>query len=261
MMTTSPPENEPESEPEAPEVSTAVVEPKKAKKRERRTLLYPNHYSLRIREEDRERFDEYAYRHRLEKGAAFKQLCSASWSFVPACSHSLSAAGSPDRASGSPHAKLDTTAQLLGIGRPSRSTITMASGVLPRPFGRSGRLSAKRWSSCSMRRAWTARRWVFLPAELSGYLIGCNDGRQGRRDATRLVSEGARDTVRALAGTDAYVHARRRRQRIERVFGHLKRNLRLRTLKLRGLAGAAEKFTMAAAAYNLQLLARQAVPV
>jgi len=72
MTTTSPPENEPE--PKAPEVSTAVVQPKKAKKRERRTLLYPNHYSLRIREEDRERFDEYAYRHRLEKGAAFKRL-------------------------------------------------------------------------------------------------------------------------------------------------------------------------------------------
>ncbi|WP_159043583.1 hypothetical protein [Sphingomonas sp. STIS6.2] len=72
MITTSPSENEPEPEP--PEVSTTVVQPKKAKKRERRTLLYPNHYSLRIREEDRERFDEYAYRHRLEKGAAFKRL-------------------------------------------------------------------------------------------------------------------------------------------------------------------------------------------
>ncbi|WP_306286407.1 transposase [Sphingomonas sp. Ant20] len=57
-----------------------------------------------------------------------------------------------------------------------------------------------------------------------------------------------------------YVHARRRRKRIERVFGHLKRNLGLRTLKLRGLAGAAEEFSMAAAAYNLQLLARQAAP-
>ncbi|MCH3756143.1 transposase, partial [Campylobacter coli] len=71
----------------------------------------------------------------------------------------------------------------------------------------------------------------------------------------------ARDAVRALAGTDAYVRARRRRQRIERVFGHLKRNLRLRTLKLRGLSGANEEFTMAAAAYNLQLLARRAAPV
>jgi len=74
MTTISPPKNEPELEPEPPEVSTAGVQPKKAKKRERRTLLYPNHYSLRIREEDRERFDEYAYRHRLEKGAAFKRL-------------------------------------------------------------------------------------------------------------------------------------------------------------------------------------------
>jgi hypothetical protein len=54
--------------------------------------------------------------------------------------------------------------------------------------------------------------------------------------------------------------ARRRRQRIERVFGHLKRNLGLRTLKLQGLVGAAEGFTMAAAAYNLQLLARKAAP-
>ena len=81
-----------------------------------------------------------------------------------------------------------------------------------------------------------------------------------KRGVTRLVSEEARDTVRALAGTDAYMHARRRRQRIERVFGHLKRNLGLRTLKLRGLAGAAEEFTMAAAAYNLQLLTRKVAP-
>lgn len=81
-----------------------------------------------------------------------------------------------------------------------------------------------------------------------------------KRGVTRLVSEEARDTERALAGTDAYVHARRRRQRIERVFGYLKRNLGLRTLKLRGLSGAAEEFTMAVAAYNLQLLARQAAP-
>lgn len=44
--------------------------------------------------------------------------------------------------------------------------------------------------------------------------------------------------------------------RTERVFGHLNRSLRLRTPKLRLLAGAAEKFTTGAAAYNLQLLAR-----
>ncbi len=86
----------------------------------------------------------------------------------------------------------------------------------------------------------------------------CTTSRQ--RAVTRLVDEDARDQVRALAGTDAYIRARRRRKRIERVFGHLKRNLKLRTLKLRGLAGAAEEFTMAAAAYNLQLLANRAAP-
>ena len=42
------------------------------------------------------------------------------------------------------------------------------------------------------------------------------------------------------------------------MFGRLKRNLNLRSLKLRGLNGAAEEFTMAAAAYNLQLLANRA---
>jgi hypothetical protein len=34
-----------------------------------------------------------------------------------------------------------------------------------------------------------------------------------------------------------------------------------RCLKLRGVEGAAEEFTMAAAAYNLQLIARRAAPV
>lgn len=77
----------------------------------------------------------------------------------------------------------------------------------------------------------------------------CTKARQ--RAATRLVAEDARDQVRALSGTEASIRARQRRKRIERVFGHLKRNLNLRSLKLRGLNGAAEEFMMAAAAYNL----------
>lgn len=46
----------------------------------------------------------------------------------------------------------------------------------------------------------------------------------------------------------------------ERVFGHLKRNLNLRSPKLKGPKGAAEEFTMAATAYDLQLLANRAAP-
>lgn len=85
----------------------------------------------------------------------------------------------------------------------------------------------------------------------------CTTAKQ--RAVTRLITEDARDQVRALSGTEASIRARQRRKRIERVFGHLKRNLKLRSLK-RGLKGAAEEVTMAAAAYNLQLLANRAAP-
>ncbi|MBV8913401.1 MAG: transposase [Acetobacteraceae bacterium] len=45
--------------------------------------------------------------------------------------------------------------------------------------------------------------------------------------------------------------------RVEPLFGQLKRNMGLRRPKLRGLHGAAEEFTMEAAAQNLMLLTRQ----
>ncbi|WP_232090918.1 transposase [Sphingomonas sp. HMP9] len=54
----------------------------------------------------------------------------------------------------------------------------------------------------------------------------CTTARQ--RAVTRLVTEDARDQVRALANTEAYARSRQQRKRIERVFGHLKRNLNLR---------------------------------
>ena len=111
-----------------------------------------------------------------------------------------------------------------------------------------------------MVRASQVRRYRSRAADCAGCALKprCTTARQ--RAVTRLVDEDARDQARALAGTEGYTRARRRRKRIERVFGHLKRNLNLRTLKLRGLAGAAEEFTMAAAAYNLQLLAKRAAP-
>ena len=109
-------------------------------------------------------------------------------------------------------------------------------------------------------RASQVRAYRSRPADCAGCALKprCTTAKQ--RAVTRLVAEDARDQVRALAGTEAYVRARRRRKRIERVFGHLKRNMKLRSLKLRGLAGAAEEFTMAAAAYNLQLLASRVAP-
>lgn len=113
----------------------------------------------------------------------------------------------------------------------------------------------KRLSYRGTVRATQVRAYRSHPADCAACALKpqCTTARQ--RAVTRLVTEDARDQVRAFSGIEASIRARKRRKRIERVFGHLKHNLNLRSLKLRGLEGAAEEFTMAAAAYNLQLLA------
>ena len=80
----------------------------------------------------------------------------------------------------------------------------------------------------------------------------CTDARARR--VLRMVDEDARDRARVLQDTPEFARSRRLRRRIERLFGHLKRSMGLRRLKLRGLRGAAEEFAMAAAAQNLILL-------
>ena len=75
-----------------------------------------------------------------------------------------------------------------------------------------------------------------------------------------MADEDVRDRVRDLEGTPALARSRRLRKRVERLFGQLKRNMGLRRLKLRGLRGVAEEFTMAAAAQNLILLTRRQAP-
>ena len=47
------------------------------------------------------------------------------------------------------------------------------------------------------------------------------------RKIPRSIHEGARDMARDLAGTEAYVTSRRERKKIEMLFAHLKRILRL----------------------------------
>ena len=50
--------------------------------------------------------------------------------------------------------------------------------------------------------------------------------------------------------------ARRERKKVEMLVAHLKRILRLDRLRLRGLSGASDEFTLAAAAQNLRRLAK-----
>ena len=73
---------------------------------------------------------------------------------------------------------------------------------------------------------------------------------------TRSIHEGARDLARALSQEDEWVTSRRERKKVEMLFAHLKRILRLDRLRLRGPSGARDEFHLAAAAQNLRKLAK-----
>jgi len=76
------------------------------------------------------------------------------------------------------------------------------------------------------------------------------------RKIPRSIHEEARDVARALAGTEAFEQSCRDRKRVEMLFAHLKRILRLGRLRLRGPRGAQFEFTLAAIAQNLRRLGK-----
>jgi transposase len=76
------------------------------------------------------------------------------------------------------------------------------------------------------------------------------------RRIVRDVNEAARDVARALAKTEVFAQSRRDRKKVEMLFAHLKRILRLGRLRLRGPSGAQFEFTLAATAQNLRRLAK-----
>ncbi len=80
------------------------------------------------------------------------------------------------------------------------------------------------------------------------------------RKVTRSIHEGARDFARDIAKTDAYVTSRRERKKVEMLFAHLKRILKLDRLRLRGPCGARDEFLLAATAQNLRKLAKLIPP-
>ena len=76
------------------------------------------------------------------------------------------------------------------------------------------------------------------------------------RKVPRSIHEGARDLARGIATTDAYVTSRHERKKVEMLFAHLKRILKLDRLRLRGPNGARDEFHLAATAQNLRKLAK-----
>jgi hypothetical protein len=82
----------------------------------------------------------------------------------------------------------------------------------------------------------------------------CTTG--AKRIVTRHLFEKERQHVKALKGTDAFERSARERKKVEMLFAHLKRNLGLRRLRLRGLTGAKDEFLLAATVQNLKKLVR-----
>ncbi len=62
--------------------------------------------------------------------------------------------------------------------------------------------------------------------------------------------------AREIAKTDAGEASKRDRKKVEMLFAHLKRILRLGRLRLRGPCGASDEFLLAATAQNLRKLAK-----
>lgn len=78
-----------------------------------------------------------------------------------------------------------------------------------------------------------------------------------QRNIDRSPHESARDVARAIAKTDAYQQSCRERKKVEMLFAHLKRILRLDKLRLRGFNGARDEFLLAATAQNLRRMAKK----
>lgn len=76
------------------------------------------------------------------------------------------------------------------------------------------------------------------------------------RKITRSIYEAARDVARAVATTPEYLQSRKDRKKVEMLFGHMKRILKLDRLRLRGMSGAHDEFLLTATAQNLRRMAK-----
>ena len=80
------------------------------------------------------------------------------------------------------------------------------------------------------------------------------------RKIARSIYEAARDVARQIGKTDAFKQSRRQRKKVEMLFAHLKRILKLDRLRLRGLSGAQDEFLLAATAQTLRRMAKRLIP-
>jgi hypothetical protein len=81
------------------------------------------------------------------------------------------------------------------------------------------------------------------------------------RKIARSVHESARDVARDISKTGVYKQSRKDRKKVEMLFAHLKRIMKLDRLRLRGLSGARDEFLLAATAQNLRRMAKWLTPI
>lgn len=80
--------------------------------------------------------------------------------------------------------------------------------------------------------------------------------KEPQRKVLRSIYEPSRDVARAITQSDQYAISCKLRKKVEMLFAHLKRILRLDRLRLRGPCGAKDEFHLAATAQNLRKLAK-----
>jgi hypothetical protein len=77
------------------------------------------------------------------------------------------------------------------------------------------------------------------------------------RKIARSIHEQARDVARDMAKRRSYRQSRRDRKKVEMLFAHFKRILKMDRLRLRGINGARDEFLLAAIAQNLRRMAKK----
>jgi transposase len=83
----------------------------------------------------------------------------------------------------------------------------------------------------------------------------CCPGKDPRKIA-RSIHEDARDLARSLATTEEFAKSSNERKKVEMLFGHMKKILKVDRLRLRGLSGARDEFLLTATAQNLRRMAQ-----
>jgi len=81
------------------------------------------------------------------------------------------------------------------------------------------------------------------------------------RKIARSIHEDARNIARRIATTAEYQRSSCERKKVEMLFAHLKRILKLDRLRLRGLSGAQDEFLLAATAQNLRRMTKRSASI